>query len=144
MEPGKNQRGQAILESALIMMVFLPLLAGVMDLGQFLYFHQSLSERVRAAARYGAAHPFTDGSDIVNVAIYNDPAGCPNGAGAVLPYLTATAGQNGAVTAELADAGTDDARITVTITNYPYSFLLLPGGFNHRTVTDTEPYEIGR
>jgi Flp pilus assembly protein TadG len=140
----RNQRGQAMVESALIMMIFLPMLIGIMDFGQFLYLHQSLAERVRAGARYGAVHTFTDGSDIANVAIYNDPAGASNGATPVLPNLTSTAGQNGTVTATLTDAGTDDARIRVTITNYPYYFLLLPSSLNYRTVTDTEPYEIGR
>jgi Flp pilus assembly protein TadG len=144
MKSKKNQRGQAMVESALIMLIFIPMLIGIMDFAQFLYFHQSLSERVRAAARYGAVHTYTDGSDIANVAIYNDATGTANGATAVLPYLTATPGQNGTVTATLTGAGTDDARIRVTITNYPYNFLLLPSGVNYRTVTDTEPYEIGR
>lgn len=144
MNSRKNQRGQAMLESALIMMIFLPMLIGILDFAQFLYFHQAIAERVRAAARYGAVHTFTDGSDIVNVAIYNDPAGTANGATALVPNLTATAGQNGTVTATLTDAGTDDARVRVTVTNYPYNFLLMPSGVNTRTFTDTEPYEIGR
>lgn len=144
MNSRKNQRGQAMLESALIMMIFLPMLIGILDFAQFLYFHQAIAERTRAAARYGAVHTFTDGSDIVNVAIYNDPAGTANGATALVPNLTATAGQNGTVTATLTDAGTDDARVRVTVTNYPYNFLLMPSGVNTRTFTDTEPYEIGR
>jgi Flp pilus assembly protein TadG len=38
MRSRKNQRGQAMLESALIMLVFLPVLIGIMDFGQLLYF----------------------------------------------------------------------------------------------------------
>ena len=52
--------------------------------------------------------------------------------------------KNGYVSATLTGAGTDDARIRVTITNYPYNFLILPSSLNYRTITDTEPYEIGR
>jgi Flp pilus assembly protein TadG len=125
------------------MLIFLPMLIGIMDFGQFLYFHQSLSERTRAAARYGAVHTF-DTTAIANVAIYNDPAGAANGAKAILPYLNRNAGSDGAVTVTLTDATTDDARIRVTITNYPYHFLILPTSISKRTVSDTEPYEIGR
>src|SRR5579864_2273802 len=133
MKSRQNQRGQMFVESGLIMLVFLPVLIGVMDFGQFLYLHLSLTERTRAAAHYGAITTYSDGSDIVNVAIYNDPAGAANGATPLLPNLQATnSGKDGYVTATLTDAGTDDARIRVTITNYPYSFLLMPSDQNHR------------
>jgi Flp pilus assembly protein TadG len=141
----KNQSGQAMVESGLVMLVFLPVLIGVMDFGQFLYLHLSLTERTRAAAHYGAITTYTDGSDIVNVAIYNDPTGTTNGATALLPNLQSTnASGDGYVSASLTGAGTDDARIRVTITNYPYNFLMMPAALNHRTITDTEPYEVGR
>ena len=79
------------------------------------------------------------------MAIYNDPAGATNGATPLLPNLQTTSSTGeGYVTASLTDAGTDDARIRVTITNYPYNFLMMPASLNHRTITDTEPYEIGR
>ena len=141
----KNQSGQAFVESGLVMLIFLPVLIGVMDFGQFLYLHLSLTERTRAAAHYGSITTYTDGSDIANVAIYNDPAGAANGATALLPNLQTTdSSHDGYVTASLTGAGTDDARIRVTITNYPYNFLMMPAAVNKRTITDTEPYEIGR
>ena len=145
MKSRQNQRGQAFVESGLVMLIFLPILIGVMDFGQFLYLHLSLSERTRAAAHYGAITTFTNGSDIANVAIYNDSAGSANGATPLLPNLQTTdSGKDGYVTASLTSAGTDDARIRVTITNYPYNFLMMPASLNHRTITDTEPYEVGR
>src|SRR5713101_1616318 len=120
MRSRQNQRGQSLLESALVMLVLLPLLMGIVDVGQFLYFHQAVSERARAAARWGAVNPF-DGAQIANVAIYNDPAGPTDGASAVLPYLNTTPGADGYVSATLSGDGTDDARITVTIASYPSS-----------------------
>jgi Flp pilus assembly protein TadG len=145
MKSRQNQRGQAFVESGLTMLIFLPVLIGIMDFGQFLYLHLSLTERTRAAAHYGAITTYTDGSDIANVAIYNDPAGAANGATPLLPNLqTADSTKDGYVTASLTSAGTDDARIRVTITNYPYNFLMMPTSLNRRTITDTEPYEIGR
>jgi Flp pilus assembly protein TadG len=139
----RNQRGQAFIESGLIMLVFLPMLIGIMDFAQFLYFHQSLSDRLRAAARYGAVHTF-DATAIGNMAIYNDPAGAANGATAVLPYLNLNSGTDGYVSATLTDAGTEDARVRVTITNFPYNFLIFPTSMNKRTISDTEPYEVGQ
>ena len=145
MKSRQNQRGQMFVESGLVMLLFLPVLIGVMDFGQFLYLHLSLTERTRAAAHYGAITTYTDGSDIANVAIYNDPAGAANGATPLLPNLQSTdANKDGYVSVTLTSPGTDDARIRVTITNYPYSFLLMPSDLNHRTITDTEPYEVGR
>jgi hypothetical protein len=104
MKSRQNQRGQAFVESGLIMLVFLPVLIGI-----------------------------------------NDPAGSANGATPLLPNLqTADSAKDGYVTASLTSPGTDDARIRVTITNYPYNFLMMPTSLNRRTITDTEPYEIGR
>jgi len=142
MKSRKNQRGQALVESVLIMLIFVPALIGIMDFGQFLYFHQTLSDRTRAAARYGAVHAF-DATAIANVAMYNDPAGSAKGATVVLPYLQSSNSANDAyVSATLSDAGTENARVRVTITNYPYNFIWMPTSINKRTVTDTEPYEV--
>ena len=138
MKSRKKQRGQAFIESALIMLIFVPVLVGIADFGQVIYFHASLTERARAAARYGAVHTYTDGSAIKNVAVYNDASPATGTAGLV-PYLTTSL-----VTATLDDAGTDSARITVTITNYPFNFI--SGFMSHstwyKTVITTEPYEI--
>ena len=138
MKSRKKQRGQAFIESALIMLIFVPVLVGIADFGQVIYFHASLTERARAAARYGAVHTYTDGSAIKNVAVYNDPSPATGTAGLV-PYLTTSL-----VTATLDVANTDSARITVTITNYPFNFI---SGFMsqstwYKTVITTEPYEI--
>ena len=133
-----KRRGQAMVESALIMMIFVPVLIGIADFGQFLYFHQSLTDRARTAARYGAVHVYTNsGSDIQNVAVYNNPDS--TGATALLPNMTTDM-----VTATLDDAGTDTARITVTISNYPFNFLspFMSKDTWYRTVLATEPYEI--
>ena len=91
------------------------------------------------AARYGATAKFTDGSAIVNVAIYNDPAG----AAPTLPNLQGSSStSDGYVTATLSAPDADgNRRIIVTITHYPYSFLMMPSDQDFRTVTDTEPYE---
>ena len=145
-----RQRGQALLESALTMLIFFPMLIGVLDFGQFLYFHQSLTERARAGARYGAVHTLGDGSDAVNVAIYNNPAGAGGGATALLPCIVTSCTANdgsavqATVTARLSNAATDDSRVTVTITNYPFNFLtpFLSKSTWLRTIRATQTYEV--
>ena len=134
-----KRRGQAMLESAFIMLIVVPVLIGIADFGQFLYLHQTLTDRARAAARWGAVRTYTDsGTHIKQYAVYNmtDP---PDGTAAMLPNLTTDI-----VTATLDDAGTDSARITVTISNYPYKFIsgFMSGATQYRSITATEPYEI--
>ena len=119
-----------MVESALILLTFLMLLIGVIDFGQVLYFHQSLTERARAAARYGAINP-TDTTGIKNVAVYNTAtvSGSPV---AILPGMTTTM-----VNVQNLDANTADARIIVTISNYPINFIspYIAQQFNNRPVT---------
>ncbi len=95
----RGERGQAFVEGGLVMVVFISVLAGIMDFGQFLYLHQSLSERCRAGARYGAINTYTNnGLAAVNVAIYNDPNGSTNGATPLLGNLqTSSSTGNGYV-----------------------------------------------
>ena len=149
----RKQSGQAILESALIMLVFLLIFIGILDFGQFLYFHQSLTERARAGARYSAAHPCAADltcPDAINVAIYNDPAGAASGASALLPNVNLPGARpdvnKATITATLSSPGTDDARVMVTISNYPYNFVspYMSKATWFRTVRASESYEIGR
>src|SRR6266436_3031670 len=113
MKSRKKQSGQAMLESALILLVFLVVLLGIVDFGQFFYFHQSLTDRARAGARYGSVHTCTDlatCSEAVNYTIYNDPT---NTGSALLPCLAGECATNATVTAAVTApfAGSNDTRI---------------------------------
>src|SRR5262249_526740 len=55
--PPLSSRGQAMIETSLVLVLLLAFLVGTLDCGQFLYFHQALSERARAAARFAAVNP---------------------------------------------------------------------------------------
>jgi Flp pilus assembly protein TadG len=118
-----------MVETSLILIVFLMMLIGTIDFGQVLYFHQSLVERARAAARYGAIHP-TDTTGIQNMAVYNvaSTAGSPT---AVLPAMT-----TGMVSVQNLNANTPEARIMVTISGYPINFIspYIAQQFNNRPV----------
>ena len=110
-----RERGASLLESALLLLTFLTMVIGVMDFGQVLYLHQSLVERARSAARYGAINP-TDSTGIQNVAVYNS-ATVANGQTAMLVGLTTAM-----VNVQNPDINTPNARVVVTISGYPMQF----------------------
>ena len=139
-----NRKGAGLVESALVLFIFLAFCLGTLDFGQFLYFHQALAERARAAARYGSVN-WTDRTGIQNVAIYNDPAGTANGATAILPNLTTTmiAVCLPADTNCSNVSGTTESRITVTITGYQMTTFnfVFPQAFTNKAITASIPSE---
>jgi len=66
----RNQRGQSLVEGTLVMLVFFALLLGVIDFGQVLFAHQSLTERARAALRWGSLHPEGGPEPVRNLVLY--------------------------------------------------------------------------
>ena len=112
----RRQSGHAMLEGALVMTIFLGFLLGTLEFAQFLYFHQSLVERVRVGARYGAVHP-ADNTGVKNMAVYNNSAG---GTTPMLPGLTTNM-----VSMDVQSAGTPEARVTVRVTGFPFRFFSL-------------------
>jgi len=144
MQRNRLQKGQALIEGALILLLFLTFFVGTMDFGQFLYFHQSLTERARAAARYGAVNP-ADRTGIQNMAVYNDPAGSANGATALMPNFTTdmvTVCLPGDVSCSDSSAG-PDWRVTVTISGYQMATfnLIMPKSFTNQPITASLPSE---
>src|SRR3954471_19173904 len=135
-----KQTGQALVEGALVLMVFIGLMIGTVDFAQFLFLHQSLADRARAAARYGAVHSYDyPGDAIKNFAVYNDP-NPPSGTRSLVPNLTTDQ-----VRAEIIAEGTDASRIRVTISNYPFTFFSpwIAHQARARDITASIPYEWG-
>ena len=124
-----SERGSSMVETSLILLTFILMLVGTIDFGQVIYFHQSLVERARAAARYGAVNP-TDTTGIKNMAVYNNanPPGSPT---PVLPAMTTSM-----VDVQDLSANTPEARIQVTISSYPINFIspYIAKQFNNRPV----------
>lgn len=133
-----RRRGQALLESALVTLVFVVLLVGVIDVGQFLFVHQTLVERGRNALRYGVVRPF-DANAIRNMVLYNQPSG-PSG-GQAVPGIFGLTPSMVSVTRQ--DATFNEDRIVVTISDYPFRFLtpLIAGLARGKPITVSLPYE---
>ncbi|MFN3326066.1 MAG: TadE/TadG family type IV pilus assembly protein [Bryobacteraceae bacterium] len=104
-----------MLESALILTVFIGMLVAIYDVSHFLILHQSLTERVRDALRYGTVHPF-DATKIQNIVLYGSPAE-PSGAA---PSFNLTRSM---VNVQRLDPDSTEDRIVVTVSGYPFEIL---------------------
>ena len=124
-----------MVETSLILMVFLLMVFSIFDFGQVLFLHQSITERVRDALRYGTVNRY-DADAIRNYVMYGTAAPV---AGAVASYsLTADM-----VTVQRSDAGSSGDRITITVQNYPFVFIspLVAGQKSGAAIIQTLPYE---
>lgn len=132
----KKQKGSAMLESALVLSVFLLTIIAVLDFAQFLFIHQSLVEATRKAARYGVVTAYNE-TEIRNVLLYDDSTG-GNGAPARFD-LTASM-----VSVRRVDPGTPADRVEVKLSNYPFKVYtpMIAGTLTGLPITATVPYEI--
>ena len=132
----KGRRGQALIESALILLSFLAILIGAFDFGQVLFFHQFLVERTRAGVRWGAVHAF-DQTAIKNMIRYHQPTQ-PAGA---QPFLGLS---DSNITVTVFDSGAPTERIQVAIVDYQYHFFspwIAKTFTNNMAVVETLPTE---
>src|SRR5574342_193436 len=104
-----RQRGQAFVEAALVSLVLVATLVAVFDMAQVFFIHQTLTERVRNAARYGVSRAF-DAAAVRNMVLYNQPS-VPE-AGSPVFGLTADM-----VSVTRTGAGSTDDRLIVQISN---------------------------
>jgi hypothetical protein len=119
--PKPKERGQSLIESTLVILVFFALLFAVVDCGQVLVAHQALVERVRGAVRWGVVRPWDGtGDQVANLVLYNQPD----------EPRTATGGYLGLTRENVQvryqppiPARPDDETLSVAIVNYRYRFM---------------------
>jgi Flp pilus assembly protein TadG len=112
----RRQKGSTLLESALTLVVFLTLFIGVFDVGEMLFVHQTLTDRARNAARWGAVNAY-DATSIQNLVLY--------GATTKATGQTASFGlkaSNVVVSRPAVSVGKPEDRVIVTVT-YPVSLI---------------------
>ncbi len=66
---GQSSAGQSLVESALILTAFMGLLLGMAGIGQLLFVRQTLVDRTRVAARWGALNSY-DPEAIRNMVLF--------------------------------------------------------------------------
>lgn len=130
-----NQRGSSLVETSLVLIVFISMLLGIFDFGQVLFLHQSITEHIRDGLRYGVVNTF-DATAIQNVVRFGQ-AVPPDGAA---PYFGLTPAM---VSVQRLDSGTNDDRIVITVSNYPYLFVspFIAGARTGGVIAGTLPYE---
>jgi hypothetical protein len=134
--PSNRRRGQALIESAFILVPFLAILIGALDFGQVFFFRQSLVERVRSGLRWGAVHAY-DETSIKNVIRFNQPTPATGST-----PLLGLADSN--ITITRFQAGEPTERIQIAIVNYQYIFLspfIAKTFTNNLAVIETLPTE---
>lgn len=147
----ENQRGQALVESVLTLMAFLIILFGMIEIGEILFVHQTIAERIRNAVRWGAVNAWdstNSPTQISNLVLYGTTAPDPS----TQPIFNLTS-QNVSVTRPQPDYSAAD-RIVVTVSGYALTFITnavvqasngnaSPSGqFNGLTIQESVLYEV--
>jgi hypothetical protein len=110
-----RRKGSTLIESSVILLTFLVILIMLMDAGQILFFHQFLSDRARAGARYAAVHTF-NATTIKNVVVFENTAP-GNGAVGLFGMNTSM------VSATRYGSGTAMDRVVVQVSGFKMRFL---------------------
>jgi|SRR5687767_1213291 len=131
----RRKRGGTVVESTLILFVFLVMIIGILDFGHFLFLHQALVERVRAGVRYGVVNAY-DATKVKNMVVYGQPTPSDGQTG----FLGLTAQM---VTVQREDATNDNDRVIVTVSGYPIKYFspLMAKVANNLPISATLPYE---
>ncbi len=130
----KRKSGSTFVETAFVFSVFAFMLIGILDFGQFLFIHQALVERARNAARWGVIHDPTDHVAIRNMVLYNrsQPSDEESSYFGLTPSMVQVTDPG---------SGTNDYRLVVLVTNYPYTMQspLIRGNYNGPNITVISP-----
>lgn len=120
-----DRRGAVVIEATLTLMLFLIFVFSLFDFGYVTFFHHTLMQQARAAARYGVViDPSTPENQtrIKNVLLFNDP----DHAGGDATGLLGLDASNVSVTLQPKSASEPVARLVVTVQGYQYG-LITPG-----------------
>ncbi len=133
--PNRSERGSAMVETSLVLIVFLMLLIGIADVGQVLFMHVSLVERMREGLRGVVTF---DTAAIQNIVLYGI-ASPPQGA---TPSFNLTANM---VSVSRMDANAAEDRVIITLSNYPIQFFTpyIATSATGRTIVEAQAMELG-
>jgi len=111
----RRQKGSTLVETGLVLTLFVVVMLGVVDFGHFLYLHQALAERVRVSARAGVIYHYT-AEQVKNRVVY----GTANPAPGAPAYMGLSLSN---VNAEILDQSTNDKRLVVTLSGRPFKMI---------------------
>lgn len=143
-----RQRGQALIEASLLFLAFFVLMIGMLDLGQMLFLHTTLTERAQSAVRWGVTNNY-DPASITNLVLYGNTSPGQSDQ----PFWGLSTSN---VTVTNPGCGPNpniDCRVTVVISGYTYNLFSAAmigryfGGsgnatYNGQTITVSLPSEL--
>ena len=131
----KGQKGAAMVESALVLLVMLSMIIFITDMGRILLLEEYITERTRSTVRNAVVNNW-DATKAKNYLVYNSTT-APNGGGAGFMGL-----QTSQVTYQtLGTAGAWDYRLQVKVSGVP-ALVLTPyisGSYTLPTIVATLP-----
>ena len=132
----RKRKGQALVESALMLAMIISLLVSAFDFGQIFFIHQSLVERARITARYASMN-YENADGAKNYFLY----GTPQQPGAYTSRFLSVSPEMLSVTRFDADSNRD--RMEVKVHDYPYQFFtpFLASAYTGKAITATAPTE---
>ena len=107
-----NERGSAVVESALILLIALILMVGILDFGQIMFMHQTIMNRTQTVARQAAVKNYTV-DNVKNLIVYNTQT--PTDGTRGMFGLTASN-----VDVTFSDASSAEQRLYISVTNLDY------------------------
>ncbi|HWQ52134.1 MAG TPA: TadE/TadG family type IV pilus assembly protein [Bryobacteraceae bacterium] len=133
----QGQRGNAIVEASLILMLLLMILFGCFDFGFALFQYQTLAHKARSAARYAAINP-ADFAAVRNVVLYDRPTIPEGRSGPAIFGLTPEM-----VSVSRLDTGKPEDRIVLTVSGYRAAFITpyIAGSITGTPITVSIPVE---
>jgi Flp pilus assembly protein TadG len=128
-----SQKGQAMMETALVFTAVICMLLFVVDMGRLLFLQQYFAERARAGARWAAVNTY-DPAAVANWVCSNDSTNSGTGLFGLQP-------SNVSVSAPVVDASNKPVYIRVTISGYQTVRLIpyIAGSFTNPPVSAIAP-----
>lgn len=136
----QNQRGNALIESALVLGLFVFVLVGIVDFAQILHVHQSLVERVRSVARTAVVQNLTV-EEIRDRIVYGQSMDIRTEAGLMPAGFMGLRREH--VTVEILDQTYNEQRLVVDVNGVPIIILspLMAGQGKNLPLRITIPLE---
>ena len=132
-----RQRGNVMLETALVITVLLSMILFIVDMGRVLLTQQLISDRARAGVRNAVVNNWT-AAEVANFVVYNSTTAPPGGGPGFLGLTTAEVSLT-----QYADSGNNDARYQVKVSGVPL-FTWVPylaGKYTAPAITATMPVQ---
>jgi Flp pilus assembly protein TadG len=135
-KPASSEKGQSLVEMALVLPILLTFVIGLMQICMAFYTHECISELARQGTRYAIVHGSTCWTsantsctvDSTGVATYVKDIGFPNiGGGTLAPEVTYLDGD---------EAPSHRVKVSITY-KFPYNIPFIPASFLSMTTSST-------